>query len=316
MDSNLLLETNIPGKKLFARGKVRDTYLIRNWREKCADPFYENVLLQITTDRISAFDAVMDEGVPESGKIRNQISLFWFSRLANICPNHVICSNQAACASAVDEEPDGPNNLAGRSVLVRKANVFPVELIVRGYISGSAWEKYQAGEDICGIKLPSGLRESDRLLQPIFTPTTKAKIGHDEPITFDRLVELLGPETAEILRENSIKLYIEAEKLASLRGIIIADTKFEFGMYNGKIILVDECLTPDSSRFWDSSAYKPGKSQPSFDKQPLRDWLKSTGWDKKPPPPRLPAGVIEDTRDRYAEAYERIVGKTWPNRFV
>lgn len=307
----VILETEIPGKELFARGKVRDTWVIP------AGPGTdgEKLLLMITTDRISAFDVVMSRGVPDLGKIRNQISLFWFERLKDICPNHIFSTDQQLCAATIKEKDREKNDLMGRSVLVYPAQVILVECVVRGYLAGSAWESYQKDEPISGIKLPPGLKEAEELPQPIFTPTTKAKAGHDQNIGFDTMVKMVGVGMAVKLRSLSLQIYQEAVQWARICGIIIADTKFEFGIHNGKIIVVDELLTPDSSRFWDLAGYKPGRPQPSFDKQPLRDWLKATGWNKQPPPPSLSDEVIVGMKGRYVEAYERLVGKIWPPEF-
>ena len=308
METRVLLETNIPDKTLSSRGKVRDTWEIPGWPRTNN----EKLLLMITTDRISAFDVVMSRGVPELGKIRNQISLFWFGRLQSICPNHIFSADQTLCTATIKEKYRELNDPMGRSVLVYPAEVFPIECVVRGYLAGSAWESYQETGKVCGIPLPPGLKEAEELPEPIFTPATKAETGHDENITFDTMVKMVGGEAAETLRELSLRLYIEAARWARICGIIIADTKFEFGLRNSEIIVVDELLTPDSSRFWDTIEHKPGGPQPSFDKQPLRDWLKASGWNRQPPAPPLPDEVIEGTRARYIEAFERLVGKIWP----
>lgn len=301
-----VLEVNLPAK-LFARGKVRDNFTIPNTGKDGGEG-----LLMVTTDRISAFDVVMFQGVPELGKIRNQISLFWFGYLEDICPNHILSSDQSICVGRFKKSDIAKNDLMGRCVLVSPVDVIPVECVVRGYLTGSAWEAYQKDEPICGVELPRGYKESEMLPFPIFTPTTKAKIGHDEPITFWDLVGLLGKKDAYKLRDKSLTLYGAAVKYARRNGIIIADTKFEFGIDGkGKIILIDEALTPDSSRFWDNNIYKPGGSQPSFDKQPLRDWLETSGWNKESPPPELPDEVIEGIKNRYKKAYEFLTGKYW-----
>lgn len=308
MIERVILRTSLSGKKLFSRGKVRDIWEIPKV------PGYDatDLLLMVTTDRISAFDVVMKQGAPDLGKIRNQISLYWFKHFKERFPNHIFSADQKVCTSVVNRWDKAKNDLNGRSLLMRKAKVLPVECVVRGYLAGSGWKDYQEKDRmICGIKLPSGLKESEELSKPIFTPATKNSKGHDENITFDKMVEIVGGPTAEILRDTSLKIYEKAKTLARICGIIIADTKFEFGAYNGKIILIDELLTPDSSRFWDPASYQPGKSQPSFDKQPLRDWLKESGWDKTPPPPRLSQEVIEGMRKRYVIAYERLIGKLW-----
>lgn len=310
METRVFLQTEIPGKTLFARGKVRDTWEIPGWPRTNG----KELLLMITTDRVSAFDSVVGR-VPELGKIRNLISLFWFERLKGICPNHIFSVDQQLCAHTVKEKYREPNDLIGRSVLVYPATVFPVECVVRGYLDGSAWDSYQESGTICGIKLPPGLKRAEKLPQPIFTPAAKAKTGHDENITFDEMVKLVGGGVAETLRGLSIRFYIEAARWAEICGIIIADTKFEFGLRLGQIIVVDEMLTPDSSRLWEAIRYKPGGPQPSFDKQPLRDWLKEIGWNKQPPAPALPDEVVANIRERYVTAYELLVGNIWPPKF-
>lgn len=309
----VILQTEIPGRKLYARGKVRDSWLVTSWPRDDSD----DLLLMITTDRSSAFDVVMSRGVPELGKIRNQISLFWFNQTKRICPNHIFFDDQTLCVGLVDERCRETNDLLGRCVLVHLLEVFGVECVVRGFISGSGWKSYQETGMVCGIKLPPGLKESEELPGPIFTPTTKARTGHDEPLTFDHLVVMVGGEVAETLRDKSLQLYKYAVEIARSRGIIIADTKFEFGAPKGKkeVTLVDELLTPDSSRFWDLATFKPGGPQPSFDKQPLRDWLETTDWNKKPPPPPLPDKVVEGMRERYVQAYQRLTGQTWSPEF-
>lgn len=301
MEAKVLTETKIPDKRLYARGKVRDNYDIPGWWRTN----HESLILMITTDRLSAFDVVIG-GVPELGKIRNQISISWFEKLEVTCSNHVFSADQELCAKTIKAKHRQQNDLSGRCLLVRRAQRISVECVVRGYLDGSAWEAYQEGGPVCGIKLPSGLKRAEELFAPIFTPTTKAEVGHDEPITFDELVGMVGGDVAEELRYKSIKVYQAAHRLAAARGIIIADTKFEFGFINGKIVLIDELLTPDSSRFWDKAVYKPGGPQPSFDKQPVRDYLAASGWNKKPPAPVLPEGVIKDTTARYQEAYRRL----------
>ncbi|HEC86754.1 MAG TPA: phosphoribosylaminoimidazolesuccinocarboxamide synthase [Thermoplasmatales archaeon] len=263
-------------------------------------------LLIVATDRISAFDYVLPNPIPNKGKYLTQLSMFWFKKMEPIVKNHVI-------TDSVDDFPDNlqPHRemLMHRSMLVRKAKVFPIECIVRGYLSGSGWRSYQKSGEICGIKLPPGLRESEQLEEPIFTPSTKATTGHDENITFEKMQDIIGKENAEQLKEISLEIYEKARDYAKSRGIIIADTKFEFGRIDDEIILVDELLTPDSSRFWPLDNYEVGKPQPSFDKQYVRDYLTSTGWDKNSPPPQLPEYVIEETEKKYREAYERITGE-------
>jgi len=295
MTDTVLVKSDFPGLQLIKRGKVRDVYAV------------EDKLLIVASDRMSAFDVVMDDPIPDKGKILTTISLFWFKRLEPIVENHLVSSEP-------DEYPETcrpyREDLKGRSMLVKKAEPLPVECIVRGYLSGSGWAEYQGEGSICGIPLPQGLLESQKLPQPIFTPSTKAEAGlHDENISFERAVEILGKETAEAVRDLSLKIYLTGSELAAKRGIIIADTKFEFGMLNGRLILIDEVLTPDSSRFWPADTYRPGGSQQSFDKQYLRDYLSGLDWPKTYPPPRLPEEVIDRTRERYVEALERLTGR-------
>ena len=286
-------KTELPFK-LFKRGKVRDIYEI------------DDNLLIVATDRISAFDFVLPDPIPNKGIYLTQLSIFWFEKMKNIVDNHLISGD---VEDFPDELKDYRDVLDKRSMLVTKTEVIPVECIVRGYLSGSGWKEYREKGEICGVKLPKGLRESEKLDEPIFTPTTKAEKGHDMPITFEQLKDMVGKETAEKLRDLSIEIYEKARDYAYQRGIIIADTKFEFGVKDGEIILVDELLTPDSSRFWPLDAYEPGKPQPSFDKQYVRDYLTSTGWDKNSPPPHLPEEVIRETEKRYREAFERLTGR-------
>ncbi len=287
-------ETNFSDLKLLGRGKVRDIYEVNG------------MLLIVATDRISAFDVVMDEPMPGKGKILTTISTFWFNRLNHIVPDHVISTNPQeypqACQPYINE-------LAGRSMLVRKAVPLPVECVVRGYITGSGWKDYQDTGQISGIELPKGIVESEKFPKPIFTPATKAEQGlHDENIPFARASEILGKERAETVRQISLELYQAGCQYAEPRGIIIADTKFEFGLdHTGQLILIDELLTPDSSRFWPADQYRPGEPQKSFDKQFLRDWLNAQDWNKQPPPPKLPKEVIEKTRQKYEEAQKRLV---------
>lgn len=275
-------------------GKVRDMYDLGD------------TMLMVATDRISAFDAVMANGIPDKGAILTQMSSFWFEKLGGICPNHVITTDFAAIqASCEKPQPE----LRGRSMLCKKAKTIPVECVARGYICGSLFKEYrQQGLSVHGLGLPEGLVDSDRLAEPIFTPATKADEGHDENISFTEVVNRLGRETAELLRDWTLKLYSEAAKHAASKGIILADTKFEFGETEEGIILIDEVLTPDSSRYWDASLYSPGKSQASFDKQFVRDYLETSGWDKNPPGPMLPPEIVEKTREKYIDAYRRIVG--------
>jgi phosphoribosylaminoimidazole-succinocarboxamide synthase len=294
------LNTNLP-LPLFFRGKVRDTYELGN------------LLLIVATDRISAFDVVLPCGIPNKGLVLNQLSTFWFRQTADLLPNHLV--------EAVDDVrcldpyiPSGsqfpyPSYLAGRSVIVKKGERLPIECVVRGYLAGSAWAEYQQYGTVSGVALANSFQESQELPQPLFTPTTKAESGHDLPLTMDELKSLVGSALAEELREKSLAIYSYAQGYARTRGIIIADTKIEFGVDEGNLILIDELLTPDSSRFWDASQYKVAQSQDSYDKQPVRDWLTQSGWNKEPPAPMLPPEVIESTTRRYEEAYERLTVK-------
>lgn len=284
-------QTDFSGLKLIARGKVRDIY---DLGER---------LLIVATDRLSAFDVVLPTPIPDKGRVLTQLSLFWFEKLASVVPHHAITATDFTGALAPYEE-----ELEGRSMLVRRTEPLPVECVVRGYIVGSGWKDYQKTGAICGIPLPAGLRESDKLPQPIFTPSTKATTGHDENISFDQTVERIGRALAEKIRDISIELYSRASEYAAARGIIIADTKFEFGLLNGELIWIDEALTPDSSRFWPASQYQPGVAQQSFDKQYVRDYLERIGWNKQPPGPALPPDVVAATREKYREAYQRITG--------
>jgi phosphoribosylaminoimidazole-succinocarboxamide synthase len=294
MSESALIKTEFADLHLLHRGKVRDLYAV------------DDKLLIVATDRISAFDVVMDNPVPQKGKVLTRLSLFWFDFLSDILPNHLITADvekyPAACAPYAEE-------LRGRSMLVKKARPLPVECIVRGYLSGSFWSAYKKDTTVCGFPLPQGMVESDKFPKPLFTPSTKAALGeHDENISTARMEELVGvAETARIV-DVCIKLYQKAADYALSRGIIIADTKFELGWFEGELILIDEVLTPDSSRFWPLDQYTPGKGQPSFDKQFLRDYLSSLSWDKKPPPPDLPDEILAKTGARYAEAVARIIG--------
>jgi phosphoribosylaminoimidazole-succinocarboxamide synthase len=293
MGSMVVVETELP-VKIVTKGKVRDIYEV------------ENNLLLIATDRISAFDVVLPEPIPSKGICLTQLSKFWFEYTKNIVPNQVISTD-------VNEFPDElkqfKKQLEYRSMLVKKTKVIPYECIVRGYISGSAWSSYIKDGTVCGMTLPKGMKESEQFPEPLFTPSTKAKSGHDINISFDEMKKLAGSDVANTLREYSLKIYNTATEYARKRGIIIADTKFEFGMFNNEIIWIDEALTPDSSRFWPADSYEPGKSQPSFDKQYVRDYLNSTGWDHNSTPPHLPKHVIAETTKKYQEAYEKITGK-------
>ncbi|UCH71865.1 MAG: phosphoribosylaminoimidazolesuccinocarboxamide synthase [Thermoplasmatales archaeon] len=289
----IVTKTDIPLKS-FKKGKVRDVYELNN------------ELLLIMTDRISAFDFVLHEPIPYKGVCLTQLSKFWFDFFKDSVQNHMISTE----VSDLPESLYGYENvLSGRSMLVKKAEVFPVECIVRGYISGSAWKSYQKDGTVCGIKLPTGMKESQKFDKPLFTPSTKSDEGHDINISYDNMKKIIGFENAEKIKEISLKMYNEGAEYARKKGIIIADTKFEFGKIGDQISVVDEVLTPDSSRFWPANLYKPGKSQPSFDKQYVRDYLSSTGWDKNSSPPNLPSNVIEVTTKKYIEAYEKITGK-------
>jgi len=290
---SVVTKTDLP-LKAFKKGKVRDVYEAND------------ELLLIVTDRISAFDYVLHEPIPNKGICLTQISKFWFDYFKNDVQSHMVSVDVSEFPTDLKEYEE---TLDGRSMLVKKANVFQVECIVRGYISGSAWKSYLKDGTVCGIKLPEGLRESDKLEEPLFTPSTKADTGHDINISFEEMKKLIGEEDAEKLKDLSLKIYKEGAKYALERGIIIADTKFEFGKIGDQIILVDEVLTPDSSRFWPADLYEPGKSQPSFDKQYVRDYLTSIGWDKNSNPPNLPDEIVAGTQSKYQEAYEKITGK-------
>ena len=285
-----VLHTSLPGLTP-RKGKVRDIYDLGD------------SLLLVSSDRISAFDWVLPTAIPDKGKVLNQISAFWFRMFG--MPNHLITIDVAKMPL-----PEGTDKsmFVGRTMHTKKCQVVPIECIVRGYLSGSGWAEYQKSETVCGQKLPSGLRDSDKLPEPIFTPSTKAETGHDENISFERTVATVGQDIAEKLREKSLDLFRKGAEYALTKGIIIADTKFEFGLLDGKLILIDEVLTPDSSRFWSAVNYQPGKGQPSLDKQFVRDWLVQSGWDKNSNPPELPADVVENTRKKYVEAFEILTG--------
>lgn len=295
MNAAALLQSTLPDLKLVKRGKVRDVYAVDDER-----------LLIVATDRISAFDCILPTAIARKGEVLTSLSKFWFEKLANIVPNHLITIDRERMPVPVQQA----ENLDGRSMLVRRTEVFPVECVVRGYLVGSGWKDYLRTGEVCGHKLPEDLLESAELPEPIFTPSTKAEEGHDENITEEQVRNLLGADTANYLRETSLRLYNEARSYARSRGIIIADTKFEFGRdHNDEIILVDEALTPDSSRFWPAESYSPGKSQPSFDKQFVRDYLETLAWDKRPPAPPLPFEVASATTNRYLEAYRLLTGE-------
>jgi phosphoribosylaminoimidazole-succinocarboxamide synthase len=288
-----LLETSLTQYPV-RRGKVRDVYDLGDQ------------LLMVSTDRISAFDWVMPNGIPDKGRVLTQISAFWFDLLDT--PNHLLSMDLSGV-----KLPAGSNRdeLAGRSMLVRKCEVVPIECVVRGYLDGSGWKEYQQSGSVCGVQLPAGLRQCSQLAEPIFTPATKEQTGHDININFDRMVEIVGRDTSEQLRERSISIYKQGAEFAKQRGILIADTKFEWGWFDGELILIDEVLTPDSSRFWPADQYSPGKGQPSYDKQFVRDWLTEAGWDKNSTPPKLPADVVSKTREKYIEAFEQLTGQSF-----
>jgi phosphoribosylaminoimidazole-succinocarboxamide synthase len=294
MSEEAILRIELPDLKLFKRGKVRDVFDLGN------------ALLLVATDRISAFDVVMPNGIPDKGAILTQLSVFWFDFTSNIAKNHIITADTKNYPTNIKSR----EVLQKRSMLVKKTKPLPVECVVRGYLSGSGWKDYQKDTAISGVKLPSGLRESEKLPEPVFTPTTKAESGHDLPITFRGVVDKIGEGAAKFIKEKSIEVYRKAADYALEKGIIIADTKFEFGyLGEDEIILIDEILTPDSSRFWPADEYKIGRSQPSYDKQYLRDYLESIKWNKEPPAPPLPKEVIEKTREKYLEAFQKLTGK-------
>ncbi|MGC9519777.1 MAG: phosphoribosylaminoimidazolesuccinocarboxamide synthase [Desulfuromonadaceae bacterium] len=288
----IVLESNCPELKLVNKGKVRDIYDVGEH------------LLIVTTDRISAFDVIMNEGIPDKGLVLTEISKFWFEKMGDIIPHHIVSTNVDDFPAEAQQYRD---QLEGRSMLVKKAKPLPVECIVRGYISGSGWKEYKQKGSICGIPLPAGLKESDRLPEVIFTPSTKAEIGeHDENISFSKVEELCGAEMAAKLKDATIEIYKRARDYAETKGIIIADTKFEFGIYNDELIWIDEALTPDSSRFWPADEYRPGGPQPSFDKQFLRDYLETLDWGKTAPAPDLPEEIVRKTGEKYKEALMRL----------
>ncbi len=292
--SQAVCETSLPGIPV-RHGKVRDIY-----------DFGDRLLL-VATDRISAFDWVLPTGIPDKGRVLTKISEFWFDRLE--VPHHLLSMDVTTLPL-----PDGADidSLNGRAMVVRKTEVVPIECVVRGYLAGSGLKEYNAQGTVCGIQLPEGLTNSDRLPEPIFTPATKAEEGHDENISFERMSEIVGRELSERLRSLSLSIYQQGAEYALTQGIIIADTKFEFGMVDGELILIDEVLTPDSSRFWPEDQYRPGQSQPSFDKQFVRDWLETTDWDKNSEPPALPSEIVSKTREKYIEAYERLSQRSFP----
>ncbi len=290
----VLTSTNLPGVERVSSGKVRDIYRVG-----------ENLLI-VATDRISAFDCILPQGIPDKGRVLTRMSLFWFDFLKNVVPNHLITAE-------VDQYPDPlpkfRDQLESRSMLVKRCRMEPVECVARGYISGSGWKEYRASGAVCGISLPPGLRESDKLPRPLFTPATKAETGHDENVPFEAVVKKVGQKTAERLRDLTLEIYARASEYSQTRGIILADTKFEFGWHDGLLLLADEALTPDSSRYWPRQDYNPGGPQKSFDKQFVRDYLETLDWNKQPPAPALPADVIRKTAEKYREAYRLIAGR-------
>ena len=292
---SVLRETNLPGVRLHSRGKVRDIY-------EAGD----DELLIVASDRLSAFDVVMAQGIPDKGRVLTQLSCFWFNFFRDVVPSHFLTADIREYPAALRPFAE---QLAGRSMLVKKAKPFPIECVARGYLAGSGWKDYRSTGAICGVKLPAGLQESSRLDEPIFTPATKAQSGHDENISWVETVEIVGLATAEKLRDNTLRLYSKAREYAEGRGILISDTKFEWGLRGGEIILIDEVLTPDSSRFWPQEGYQPGRAPASFDKQFVRDYLESLHWNKQPPPPPLPAEVVEKTSEKYRDAYRLLTGR-------
>jgi len=297
--SSIVLNTDLPLRP-FIRGKVRDTYELGD------------DLLMVATDRLSAFDVVLPTGIPDKGRVLNMLAAFWFTQTASIVPNHVleVITDCARLGHYFPAEQPPPTYLAERAVVVKKAKRLPVECVVRGYLAGSGWAEYRKSGTVCGLTLPTGLTESQELPEPIFTPTSKADTGHDLPLTRQELADLVGTEMSHLLEETSVTVYNFCRRYALTRGFIIADTKMEFGLDNDRLIMIDELLTPDSSRFWDIEKYEAGRPQDSFDKQPVRDWLDSSGWNKEPPGPALPPEVTASTALRYRQAYERLTGKS------
>jgi phosphoribosylaminoimidazole-succinocarboxamide synthase len=289
-----LLHIDLPGFKKLKSGKVREIFDLGDH------------LLLVATDRISAFDCVMPNGIPRKGEILTQISHFWFDQMAAVVPNHRVTKTHDPLPLVFAAYQD---QLMGRSMIVRKARPLAIECVVRGYLAGSGWKEYQASHSVCGIRLPEDLQESSELPEPIFTPATKAETGHDENISFERAAQMVGPDLAGQVRDLSLRIYRTARAYARDRGILIADTKFEFGLFEGHLILIDELLTPDSSRFWPADCYQPGRSQPSFDKQFVRDYLETLDWNKTPPAPALPADIVSKTQAKYLEAYQRLTGR-------
>lgn len=298
MPDDVILTTEIPGLSPFIRGKVRDVYDLGDH------------LLLITTDRISAFDVVLPTGIPDKGRVLNLLSAFWFEQIRPFCANYFETTDADRINTVLGKQgASAPRAmLEGRATLGRKAQALPVECVVRGYLEGSGWKSYQKSGEVCGIKLPGGLQQGSRLPEPIFTPSTKAQTGHDENITHDQMASLIAPGHMEQVIRLSLEVYRFASDYALERGIIIADTKFEFGVLDGQVVMIDECLTPDSSRFWDAERWKPGGPQPSYDKQFVRDYLNASGWDHEPPAPPLPEDVVRNTSGKYREIHERLTG--------
>jgi phosphoribosylaminoimidazole-succinocarboxamide synthase len=292
--SPVILETNLAGVERHGRGKVRDVYRI------------DGMLLIIATDRISAFDYILPTGIPDKGRVLTQLSIFWFDFLRDLTPTHFLTAD---ISDYPDPLPRFADQVTGRSMLVRRANMIEIECVARGYISGSGWKEYQQQGTVCGIQLPKGLRESDKLPEPIFTPATKAQSGHDENVSFEHVVSLIGEDLAKRLRDLTLEIYSRAARYAETKGIIIADTKFEFGFVGDELVLGDEVLTPDSSRFWPAETYQPGGPQFSFDKQFVRDYLESIHWNKQPPAPPLPQEVADKTSEKYRQAYSILTGR-------
>lgn len=295
MSTDPILTLELPGIPKLKTGKVREIFDLGE------------AYLMVATDRISAFDCVMPNGIPHKGEVLTQISFFWFERFARLVSNHLLLKADAALPAMLEPYAD---KIRRRCMIVKKAKPLAIECVVRGYLAGSGWKEYKQNQTVCGIQLPPGLTESAELPQPIFTPATKAESGHDENIPFERAAEIVGKDIAARVRDLSLKLYTDGRNYARERGIIIADTKFEFGLFDGELILIDEVLTPDSSRFWPASEYRPGKGQPSFDKQFVRDYLETLDWDKTPPAPALPPEIVAKTQEKYLEAYQRITGRT------
>jgi phosphoribosylaminoimidazole-succinocarboxamide synthase len=294
-NTSIILETDLPGEERYARGKVRDVYRV------------DDRLLIVATDRISAFDYILPTGIPAKGRVLTQLSIFWFDFLRAVTPTHFLTADVREYPEALQAHGD---QLEGRSMLVKRARMVDIECVARGYLSGSGWKEYRKMGTVCGIGLPPGLRESDRLPEPIFTPATKAQTGHDENISFERMTDLVGVELSCRLRDLTLEIYLRASRYAESKGIIIADTKFEFGFVGDQLVLADEVLTPDSSRFWPAEEYKPGRAQNSFDKQFVRDYLESIHWNKQPPAPPLPAGIAAGTGEKYRQAYSVLTGHT------